>query len=121
MIAILAVLASLALSTLGYVNRKSAESRARSEVAALSAAIESFKLDTGSYPSNAVALYSNLCSSAAGSKVYFEPNPRMITTNNGAVRFVDPWGNLYEYMNYSNFFELWSTANGSQADLFIKN
>ena len=66
-IAIIAILAGLTLSTLGYVNKKGAESRAQSEVAALSAAIESFKLDNGFYPTNAAALYTNLCPVAAGS------------------------------------------------------
>ena len=52
-VAIIAIIAGLTLGTLGYVNRKAAESRAKSEVAALSAAIDSYKLDFGSYPSAA--------------------------------------------------------------------
>ena len=64
-IAIIAVLAGLTLSTLGYVNKKGAESRAQSDVAALSAAIESFKLGEGFSPINAASLYTNLCPVAA--------------------------------------------------------
>lgn len=108
--AIIAILAALSLSTLGYVNRKSAESRARTEVAALSAAIEAYKLDTGFFPSNAAALYTNLCPSAANAKVYFEPTPGLVTNN----RFIDPWGEFYNYANYTNYFDLWSTAGGSR-------
>lgn len=108
--AIIAVLAGLTLSTLGYVNKKGAESRARAEVAALSAAIDSFKLDKGSYPPNVTSLYTNLCPSAAGAKVYFEATPGMVTNN----RFIDPWGEFYNYVNYTNYFELWSTAGGTR-------
>ena len=117
-VAILAVLAALTLSTLGYVNKKGAQTRAQSEVAALSAAIESFKLDNGFYPSNTASLYTNLCPSAANAKVYFEPTSGMATNN----RFIDPWGADYLYANYTNYFELWSTAgNANDTNGYIRN
>lgn len=119
-IAIVAILAALMLSTLGYVNKKGAESRARTEVAALSAAIESYKLDMAAYPSNAAALYSNLCPTGTA-KVYFEPTPQMLVTNNGVVQFADPWGTLYSYTNFTNYFELWSTAGGANSNNWIRN
>ncbi len=119
-IAIVAILAALTLSTLGYVNKKGAESRARAEVAALSAAIEGFKLDNGAYPSNTAVLYSNL-SPTGSAKVYFEATPQIIGTNGGAVVFVDPWGNPYDYANFTNFFELWSTAGGAASNNWIRN
>ena len=59
-VAVVAILAGLTLGGLGYVNRKSAASRAQTEVAALSAAIESYKLDFGTYPSNSTTLYADL-------------------------------------------------------------
>ena len=117
-VAIIAVLAALTLSTLGYVNKKGAISRAQSEVAALSSAIERYKLDAGSYPSNAAALFTNLC---GGSRVYFEPPPSMITTNGGAVQFKDPWGDAYGYSNLTTYFELWSTAGGAASNNWIRN
>jgi general secretion pathway protein G len=117
-VALIAILAGLTLATMGYVNKKGAESRARSEVAALSAAIESFKLDFGAYPSNAAALYTNLC---AGAKVYFEPNPQMLVTNGGDVLFNDPWSAPYQYSNFTTYFELWSTAGGANSNAFIRN
>ena len=120
-IAIIAVLAGLTLSTLGYVNKKGAESRAQSEVAALSAAIESFKLGEGFYPINAASLYTNLCPVAAGRKVYFEPAPSMVVTNGGKVQFADPWGTPYVYSNYTSYFELWSTAGGANSNNWIRN
>jgi len=122
-VAIIAILAALALSTLGYVNKKGAESRARAEVAALSAAIESFKLDTGAYPSNVSTLYTNLCppAAAASAKVYFEPTPQMLLTNGSVVQLVDPWGTAYGYSNFTTYFDLWSTAGGTNTNSWIRN
>ena len=116
-VAVIAILAGLTLSTLGYVNKKGAESRAQAEVAALSAAIESFKLGEGFYPTNAAALYTNLCPAVDGRKVYFEPAPSMVTNN----KFIDPWGSDYVYSNYTSYFELWSTAGGANSNNWIRN
>lgn len=117
-VAIIAILAGLSFSTLGYVNRKGADSRARSEVAALSAAIEAYKLDTGFYPPStanpyANTLYANLCPSNPNARVYFEPAPGILATNNGSVQFTDPWGTAYGYSNSTTYFDLWSTAGAS--------
>ena len=49
-ITVIAILAGLVLNTAGYIQKKSARSRAEAEVAALSAAIESYNLDYGAYP-----------------------------------------------------------------------
>lgn len=49
-IAIIAILASLVLATSGFVQKKAATSRAEAEIAALSAALESYKVDMGDYP-----------------------------------------------------------------------
>ncbi len=117
-VTVIAILAGLTLSTLGYVNSKSAMSRAQSEVAALSAAIDSYKLETGSYPTNAAALYSNL---VLGSKVHFEPTPAILATNGGRVTFIDPWGTAYGYSNFTTYFELWSTAGGTNSTNWIRN
>ena len=51
-ITIIIVLAGLILSTVGYVQKKGARSRAEAEIAAMSAALESYKADNGVYPSN---------------------------------------------------------------------
>ena len=50
-ITIIIVLAGLVLSTVGYVRKKGARSRAEAEIAAMSAACESYKADNGIYPS----------------------------------------------------------------------
>src|SRR5260221_12215916 len=49
-IAIIIILAGLILSTVGYVQKKGARSRAEAEIAAMSAALESYKADNGIYP-----------------------------------------------------------------------
>jgi len=118
-IAIIAILAGLTLSTMGYVNRKGAESRARAEVAALSAAIDSYKLDFGGYPASQTNLYRELTGQGTvnTNKVYFEPTPGMATNN----KFVDPWGEDYQYTSGTSatvnvgFFDLWSTAGNAAA------
>ncbi len=52
-IAIIIVLAGLILSTVGYVQKKGARARAETEIAAISAACESYKADNGIYPTDA--------------------------------------------------------------------
>src|SRR5205809_3205351 len=51
-ISIIIILAGLILSTMGYVRKKAARSRAETEIAAISAALESYKADNGIYPQN---------------------------------------------------------------------
>src|SRR5215475_7258267 len=52
-IAVIVILVGLVLSTVGYVQKKAARSRAETEIAAMSAACESYKADNGVYPNNA--------------------------------------------------------------------
>lgn len=52
-ISIIIVLAGLVLATSGYVATKGRRSRAEAEIAAISAALESYKADNGVYPNNA--------------------------------------------------------------------
>jgi type II secretory pathway pseudopilin PulG len=49
-VGIITVLAGLVLTTVGYARKKAARARAESEIAALSAACESYKADNGIYP-----------------------------------------------------------------------
>jgi prepilin-type N-terminal cleavage/methylation domain-containing protein len=49
-IAIIAALAALILGTASYAQKRSARSRAESEIAAIAAALESYKADNGGYP-----------------------------------------------------------------------
>jgi prepilin-type N-terminal cleavage/methylation domain-containing protein len=49
---VIVILTGLVLSTVGYVQKKAARARAETEIAAISAACESYKADNGVYPSN---------------------------------------------------------------------
>jgi prepilin-type N-terminal cleavage/methylation domain-containing protein len=49
-VAIIVILTGLVLSTVGYVQKKAARARAETEIAAMSAACESYKADNGIYP-----------------------------------------------------------------------
>lgn len=49
---VIVILTGLVLSTVGYVQKKGARARAETEIAALSAALESYKADNAAYPRN---------------------------------------------------------------------
>jgi type II secretory pathway pseudopilin PulG len=51
-VTIIFILAGLVLSTAGYARKKGARARAETEIAAMSAACESYKADNGIYPRN---------------------------------------------------------------------
>jgi general secretion pathway protein G len=51
-ISLIIILAGLVLSTVDYVQKKGARSRAETEIAAISAALESYKADNGIYPTD---------------------------------------------------------------------
>ena len=140
--AIIAILAGLVLSTAGYVQKKGATSRAEAEVAALSAALESYKADMGDYPtgtnsgSTATAapnkgntfLFTNLMPPiGSGGKVYFEFNNNMLSKT-APTNILDPFGEQYGYQypgdpnrSGSNFFDLWSRAGTTNTNAWIKN
>ena len=126
-IAIIIVLTGLILSTMGYVQKKGARSRAETEIAAMSAACESYKADNGIYPTDAstteqlnsttsvnpvnyqsssLYLYKQLSGDATGNrqpsgKSYFafQPNMRLPAPPSTAtvIAIRDPFGNSYGY------------------------
>jgi type II secretion system protein G len=130
-IAIIAVLAGLVLGAAGNVQKKGARSRAEAEIAAIGAALESYKADNGDYPSNSTTannllLLAALMPPSGGGKVYYEFKPKWTNASYGAL---DPFGNAYCYIytngssnNGINNYDLWSTA-GSTANTnsWIKN
>ncbi len=59
-ITIIIILAALIIGTVGYVQKKAARSRAEAEIAAMSAACESYKADNGTYPRDTGATTDNL-------------------------------------------------------------
>jgi general secretion pathway protein G len=147
--AIIAILAGLVLQTAGYIQKKGATSRAEAEVAALSAALESYKADMGDYPPGTNAnsgqnpgtankfLREALAPDGTNSlnpmnKVYFEfpagmgNNKADPSATNQPV--LDPFGNGYGYQykgdpnrSGTNFFDLWSTSGTTNTDAWIKN
>jgi type II secretion system protein G len=137
-ITVIAILAGLVLNTAGYIQKKSARSRAEAEVAALSAAIESYKLDYGDYPAasanGSVVLYQSLVTNGAlnpSGKIYFEPNNSMVSGTGNSTSLIDPFGSAYNYIypgnatrSGTNFFDLWSTGGANPStdtNQWIKN
>ena len=137
-ITVIAILAGLVLQTAGYVQKKAARSRAEAEIAALAAALESYKADMGDYPAwtNAAPATGNAFVRAAlapsTGKVYFEFSKRMGTNSNMSETnqsILDPFGEGYGYQypgdatrSGTNFYDLWSRGGGAaNSNQWIKN
>jgi len=137
-ITVIAILAGLVLQTAGYVQKKAARSRAEAEIAALSAALESYKADMGDYPAwtNAAPATGNAFLRAAlapsTGKVYFEFSKGMGTNANISETnqpILDPFGEGYGYQYPGDttrsgiiFYDLWSRGGGSaNTNQWIKN
>jgi type II secretory pathway pseudopilin PulG len=131
-ITIIIILAGLVLGTSGYVQKKGKRSRAEAEIAALSAALESYKADNGTYPANAATnsanptavsatppadaslyLYQTLSGNdpngGSDQKSYFAFTPQMLggQRTSGAnpttvTHLRDPFGNSYGYSTARN-------------------
>jgi prepilin-type N-terminal cleavage/methylation domain-containing protein len=133
-IAIIAILAGLILSTAGYIQKKGASSRAETEIAALTVALENYKADNGDYPQGTNVNGANPPSSnnflltslmPTNGKVYFEFNKSM--TNAGG-NVVDPFGENYGYQypgdanrSGTNFFDLFSRCASSDTNQWKAN
>src|SRR5260370_5663140 len=128
-ITIIVILAGLILSTIGYVQKKGARARAEAEIAAMSAALESYRADNGIYPFDAntnsltatntdsttysaasLTLYKALSGDpdadrVADQKSYFTFKPNMLAPAGGAGNVTairDPFGNSYGYSTSKN-------------------
>ena len=120
------VLTGLVLSTVGYARKKGARARAETEIAAISAACESYKADNAIYPTDAstteqldsttsfdpvnyrsasLYLYKKLSGDLTGNrqvtgKSYFTFKPNMLSPNDQTqnVEYIrDPFGDSYGY------------------------
>ncbi|HEY1583661.1 MAG TPA: hypothetical protein VGF73_11245 [Chthoniobacterales bacterium] len=148
-ISIILVLAGLVLATSGYVYNKGARSRAEAEIAAMSAALENYKADNGTFPTSGLLptesdptkyfdaseiLYASLCGDTDGdgqpgpgtSYMAFKSN--QLGADNGKTFVKDPFGNSYGYSTagptsggYNPTFDLWSTANSTTTAQWVKN
>src|SRR5262245_3221322 len=149
-IGIIIVLSGLVLSMVGYARKKGARARAETEIAAMAAALESYKADNAVYPTysgttGAHALYQGLSGDGndaiggttastgipgSSGKSYMNLKPNMLTPNppDSATRVIDAFGNDYNYRspgtNNIATFDLWSTANANpptDQNQWIKN
>ena len=144
-ITVIAILAGLILNTAGYIQKKSARSRAEAEIAALAAALENYKADNGDYPTGANGLATGTASPGTNNaflrsalaptsgKVYFAftkgmgTNSTSLSTNTNQA-ILDPFGEGYGYMypgsstrSGTNFFDLWSRGGTTNTNQWIKN
>jgi general secretion pathway protein G len=119
---VIIILAALVVSTVGYVQKKGARSRAETEIAAMSAALENYKADNGIYPSDSTKtdvdptvaptpaaaclyLYEQLSGDIDNNRIpetksYFSFRPIQLSPVDQAqnVNFIrDPFGNTYGY------------------------
>jgi prepilin-type N-terminal cleavage/methylation domain-containing protein len=129
-ITIISILAGLTLAAMGGIQKRGARAKAESDIQALSAAIEEYRREYGSFPAtNSNSLYAELTTdTTAGTnpinttKVFFEPPPGIVGTNGSQKFFQDPWGAAYRYTtNAAGFFEILSTAGGTNSNQFIRN
>jgi prepilin-type N-terminal cleavage/methylation domain-containing protein len=125
-VGIIAVLTGLVLTTVGYARKKAASARAETEIAAMSAACESYKADNGVYPRQASStdtldarvsgnptayqtaslyLYEQLSGDISGNRnvtgksyMQFKPNMLFPADQTQNVQYMqDPFGNSYGY------------------------
>src|SRR5213594_1560022 len=126
-ITVIIILTGLVLSTVGYAQKKGARARAETEIAAISAACESYKADNGIYPTDApttellnstmsfnptnyqsasLYLYKQLSGDATGNRqpsgksyMAFKPNMLLPAPPSTAtvIAIRDPFGNSYGY------------------------
>src|SRR6266481_4000239 len=126
-ITVIVILTGLVLSTAGYARNKGARARAETEIAAMSAACESYKADNGVYPASSdtnnlnaqtsfnpsayqaasLYLYNALFGATAGSRTpntgarsyfVFKPNMLFPADQTQNVQYIqDPFGYSYGY------------------------
>ena len=131
-VGVILILAGLVLSTAGYARKKGARARAETEIAAMSAACESYKADNGAYPTSSdtnnlnaqtsfnpsayqaasLYLYNALFGATAGSRTpntgarsyfVFKPNMLFPADQTQTVQYIqDPFGNSYGYSTIDN-------------------
>jgi type II secretory pathway pseudopilin PulG len=108
-IAIIIVLAGLILSTAGYVQRKGARARAETEIAAMSAALESYKADNGIYPRDTTG---NITDSFAA---LTDPNYASKTPPDPVPTAYDPAVTAYSFTSFYLYGQLSGNPSGDRS------
>src|SRR5882762_4304815 len=114
-ISIIVILAGLILSTVGYVQKKGARARAEAEIAAMSAALESYRADNGIYPrdSNTDAL------TAVTDQTYSTKNPPdpVPTSYDADPRQSSGGPNAYKAASFTLYGQLSGNLNGDRSTI----
>jgi prepilin-type N-terminal cleavage/methylation domain-containing protein len=105
-IAVIVVLAGLILSTFGYVQKKGARARVETEIAAMSAACESYKADNGIYPRDTTNNTTDTLNARADSDPSVTPFPNVYQN---ASQFL--YGELSGDRNFNNVIDAAEQAN----------
>jgi type II secretory pathway pseudopilin PulG len=95
-VGIIIVLTGLILSTVGYARKKGARARAETEIAAMSAACESYKADNGIYPANAAT---NSLNAKTNGNPGSTPCPSPCPDPNAATAYSDTSFYLYTQLS----------------------
>lgn len=103
-ISIIIILAGLVLSVSSYVQDKGARSRAEAEIAAMSAALESYKADNGIYPASpeAAALFSRFDNNSdpKSQSNYMKPSVTLFSQLAGENADQKPISGAKPYMSF---------------------
>ena len=108
-IAIIIVLAGLILSTMGYVQKKGARSRAETEIAAMSAACESYKADNGIYPRDTTGNVTDTFAALT------DPNYASKTPPDPVPTSYDPTVTAYSSTSFYLYGQLSGNTNGDRS------
>ena len=113
-IAVIVVLAGLILSTFGYVQKKGARARVETEIAAMSAACESYKADNGIYPRDTT---NNTTDNLAA---LTDPNYASKTPPDPVPTSYDSTVTAYSFASFYLYGQLSGNTNGDRSTISQK-
>jgi len=100
-IVIIAILMGIVLGLSGVARRKSADTKAQSDIQAIAGALEEYRMIMGTYPATLGALTNS--------------SSRLPQNLKDTVPALDPWGNAFIYTNVTKYsFSL--KSNGARTD-----
>ncbi|HMP77369.1 MAG TPA: HI0074 family nucleotidyltransferase substrate-binding subunit [Kiritimatiellia bacterium] len=106
-VGIIGVLVGIVLGISGVANRKSATSRARTDLEQIKTGLEEYRIERGRY-------YGPISGPVTGLVVAGERFTVVISNYVKDVRFLDPWGRSYEYSNSVPLaYRVWSRGMNS--------